>query len=95
MKYAKLVLIVSAMSISGLAIAHEKPADLPACQGPVKACEAGGFTIGGHKHGAAKGVWADCIGKVAHGKSVANVTLSQSDAQACHNAAKALRHGGK
>ncbi len=83
-----------AIGLSPVAHANDKAKDDPACAGLVKSCEAAGFALGAHKT-TGKGVWADCVHKLARGKTVAGVTATQSEAEACQKAAKADRAANK
>ena len=66
----------------------EKAKDLPQCAAITKACEAAGYEPGDHKKNG-KGLWVDCVGAIAHGKTVAGVTATQAEAKACADVAKA------
>jgi hypothetical protein len=88
---SRMKLSVIALVICLGSIAHaEKAKDLPQCATLTKACEAAGFEPGAHKKNG-KGLWVDCVGAIAHGKTVAGVTATQADAKACADAAKAER----
>lgn len=52
------------------------------CKQIVAACEAGGYTKGGHKAGG-KGLWKDCVKPLKAGQPVAGVTVDSSVIQAC------------
>ncbi len=95
MKTASMSLLVLGLLAGAQAFA-QKPADLPACTSIVKSCEAAGFEPGEHKANG-KGLWVDCVGAIANGKTVAGVTATQAEAKACHDAAKAhhKEHGKK
>lgn len=67
-----------------------KPMDLPACQAIAKQCAAAGFEPGDHKKNG-KGLWVDCVGAIAHGKTVTGVTATQAEAKTCADASKAAR----
>lgn len=60
---------------------------------PIKtACEAAGYTHGGHKTG--KGLMKDCIHPIVSGQSVAGVTVNPTDVSACKTKVeKQPRHG--
>lgn len=81
-----LLSVTSVIATSNNAAA--KPADLPQCQTLVQQCEKAGYEPGEHKKDG-KGLWVDCVGAIAHGKSVPGVTASQADAKTCADAAKA------
>lgn len=51
------------------------------CKEIKEACEAAGFKKGEHKDG--KGLWKDCIDKVAKGETVTGVTISAEAVAAC------------
>ena len=82
----KFTVLVLTLALGSLAHA-QKPMELPACSSLAKSCEAAGFMPGEHKKDG-KGLWVDCIGAIAHGKTVAGVTATQADAKACEDAAK-------
>lgn len=89
MKRVQTVLSLTVL-FSALTAFGEKPVDSPACSAAVKACEAAGYEPGDHKKNG-KGLWVDCIHAIAKGKTVAGVSVSQADAKACMEAAKAHR----
>jgi hypothetical protein len=64
-------------------------------QGPCReirsACEAGGFTKGGHKDGKNKGLFKDCMKKVMNGEKVEGVTIAPEQISACKDK-KEKRH---
>jgi GH24 family phage-related lysozyme (muramidase) len=93
MKSLQLSALALVLSFGFLAHA-EKAVDAPACASLVKSCEAAGFEPGEHKKNG-KGIWVDCVGALAKGKTVAGVTASQADAKACAQAAKADRAANK
>jgi len=71
--------LVAAVFASGSAFAQAKPhkgnghhPDGP-CAPIAKACHAAGFKVGDHKNG--KGLWLDCVAKIAGGETVAGVTV--------------------
>lgn len=84
----KLMALILVLVSGSFAFAADKPADLPQCASIVKACEGAGFEPGEHKKNG-KGLWVDCVGALAHGKTVAGVTAAEADAKACQEAAKA------
>ena len=53
------------------------------CKQIVQACEAGGYTKGGHKNQNGKGLWKDCVRPLKEGKTVANVNVDPTVVQAC------------
>lgn len=85
----KLTALATILALGSFAHA-QKPADLPQCATIVQQCEKAGFEPGEHKKNG-KGLWVDCVGAIAHGKTVAGVTVSQADAKACQQGAKAER----
>ena len=85
----KLVLITASLLMVG-AVAQAKggkPKDDPACANIAKQCEAQGFMPGAHKRNG-KGLWADCVGKIAKGETIAGVNATVDEAKACAAAAK-------
>jgi hypothetical protein len=85
----KFSLLVLTLTLGSLAQA-EKPKELPQCASIAKACEAAGYHAGDHKK-TGKGLWVDCVGAIAHGKTVEGVTATQEEAKACADAAKVER----
>jgi len=85
----KLTVLAALLTLGSLAHA-QKPAELPQCTSIVQQCEKAGYEPGEHKKNG-KGLWVDCVGAIAHGKSVAGVTASEADAKACAQAARAER----
>lgn len=67
----------------GLLAGHAYAADDAGkpCMKIKQACEAAGFTKGGHKEG--KGLMMDCMKKLAQGESVAGVNISAEDMASC------------
>lgn len=51
------------------------------CKQIVSACEAAGFTKGGHKN--KKGLWKDCVGPIKNGKTVEGVTVDSKIIDGC------------
>jgi hypothetical protein len=103
MKKILFLFAVSALFISALAFAKNDGSDLPACKGVTDVCMAAnvsgtdsktnvaqhGYQPGEHNRDG-QGLWADCVAKIAHGKTVASVTgITQASAQACLAAQKA------
>ncbi len=74
-------LLVALLSISLTAHADNHKDGHHPCKEIKEACEAAGFKKGGHKEG--KGLWKDCIDKVAKGESVAGVTISAEVVASC------------
>jgi hypothetical protein len=98
------VLFLSQIFIFGsLALAKNDGSDIPACKGVTDVCMAAnvtatdsknGKTMNGYQPGEHKrdgeGLWADCVAKLAHGKTVAGVSgVTQASAKACLDAEKA------
>ena len=85
-----LVLIASAMTAFSAGAGDQPCKDIKA------ACEAGGFTKGGHKKDN-KVLYADCMKKIMAGETVPGVTVSADQVTACkakkdkHAAAKAAK----
>ena len=67
----------------GLLASHAFAADDASkpCMQIKQACEAAGFKKGDHKEG--KGLFADCMKKLAAGESVAGVNVSAEEVAAC------------
>lgn len=86
---ASLVLL-SALATTAYGKAHQRPQDLPACAAIARACEAAGFEPGDHSK-TGKGLWVDCIGQIAKGKTIAGVTATKEEARACRDGAEDLR----
>lgn len=68
---------------------HMKAAALPQCANIVPQCEKAGFEPGDHKK-TGKGLWMDCVSKVAGGASIAGVSVPEAEAKSCADAAKAV-----
>lgn len=84
MKFSLLVLVLGFV-VSTAVWARQKPADLPQCQTITSSCKAAGYLPGQHKKDG-KGLWMDCVGAIAHGKTVAGVAATQDQAKACMQA---------
>ncbi len=69
------VLVASSVFAEG---DHEKSKP---CLEIKKACEAGGFVKGDHKDG--KGLYKDCVQKLANGETVAGVSVTPDMVSAC------------
>lgn len=52
------------------------------CKAIKEACEKAGFKAGDHKK-TGKGLWIDCVDKVAKGETVEGVTIAAADVAAC------------
>lgn len=89
--------------VSGSAFAAHDGSDLPACKGVTDVCMAANVSATDSKSGKAmhgyqpgehardgEGLWVDCVGALAHGKTVAGVTgVTQAAAKACAQAERA------
>ncbi len=84
------VLILSSSVVSFGASADDKGP----CREIRAACEAGGFTKGGHKDGKNKGLFMDCMKKIMAGESVQGVTVASEQVAACKEK-KEKRHSKK
>ncbi len=73
-------LLIALLSISLNANADHHEGHHP-CKEVKSACEAAGFKKGAHKDG--KGLWKDCIDKVAKGETVPGVTVSAEVVSSC------------
>jgi hypothetical protein len=62
----------------------------PECSKVVGACKTAGYEPGDHKKGG-KGLFADCLGKVAKGDVVEGVAATKEEAKACMQAIKAVK----
>jgi hypothetical protein len=103
-------MFLAPLLLSGfLAHAKNDGTDLPACKGVTDVCMAAnvsgtdskngktehGYQPGEHSRDG-KGLWVDCVAKLAHGKDVPGVTgVSKESAQACIGAEKAAHGKGK
>jgi len=80
----KLIMIAALLTISNVFAESEKnksgQGEKP-CLEVKKACEAAGFEKGKHKEG--KGLYLDCIKKLANGESVAGVSVSADVIASC------------
>lgn len=94
MKNFKFVLLASVFSLSASVFAAENAATDPACTAIVAACEGAGYQPNEHKKNN-KGLWIDCIGAIAKGKTVAGVSNTKEEARACmkvHRQARKQKH---
>jgi hypothetical protein len=85
------------VAYSGYAAVKGDGHKIPQCEKIAAACEAAGFQPGDHKKNG-KGLWVDCIGKIAKGETVAGVSSTKDEALACEAAKKekkAERHAQK
>ncbi|CAN5524959.1 hypothetical protein BH10BDE1_BH10BDE1_14950 [soil metagenome] len=87
---ATFVLSSGFMTMAQAQAPSAKPADLPACTSIVGQCEKAGFEPGDHKK-TGKGLWVDCVHKVAKGTAIAGVTATPAEAKSCQDAAKEVR----
>lgn len=91
MKLKSILVITFFSTVSVFAQANEKAVNSPECGAVVKACEAGGFSVGSHKKNH-KGLWVDCIAKLAKGKPVEGVSgVSSDEAKKCVEVKKQKR----
>lgn len=90
MKIFKSVLLVMFFGLSVSAFANHEESD-PACAAIVTACKGAGYEPGEHKKNH-KGLWVDCVGKIAKGKTVEGVSNTKEEARACM---KAKHHARK
>jgi hypothetical protein len=91
MKTALALILAQAILISPAAFAIQDGSTFPACTGVANVCIAKGYLPGEHKKDG-KGLWADCVSKVAKGKAVAGVSatdINPTAAQGCMAAYKA------
>lgn len=78
-----------------LSFAANSAASLPECSRIASACESQGYKAGQHSK-SGKGLWIDCIGVIAKGKTVPGVSgFTADEAKACERAAKALQQQKK
>ena len=64
--------------------------EIGACKAISEQCVSAGYKPGDHKTGG-HGLWIDCIGAIARGKSVTGVTASKAEAKTCLKAKRAAR----
>ena len=107
MKFASIVILSSLLAGSS-AFAKHDGSDIPACKGVTDVCMAAdvnatdsktGKSVHGYEPGEhmrdGKGLWVDCVAKLAKGETVAGVTgVSKESATACLAAEKAAHGGG-
>lgn len=86
------ILVVSSFSIlfAQVALAVDPVTTTPACAKIVQDCEAQKYDPGMHRKDG-MGLWVDCIGAIAHGKTVAGVSDTQAEAKTCLQAKRAER----
>jgi hypothetical protein len=100
----KKILVSSVIVFSSLAAfaSHKDGSDVPACKGVTDVCMAANVTATDSKTGKpvtgyqpgehrkdGKGLWADCVSKLAKGEPVEGVTgVSKESAKACQQAEK-------
>ena len=95
--FSKVLATLSLLALLGtpFAFAADSPTSLPECSRIISACEAQGYKSGAHNK-SGKGLWVDCIGAIAKGKTVSGVTgFTFDDAKACEKAAKAQQQAQK
>jgi hypothetical protein len=86
-------LLVLSLFVCSSAFAHggHDGSDIAACKGVTDVCMTKGFEPGDHKKNG-KGLWMECVHKLAKGETVEGVTgVSKESAQSCADAAKAMR----
>lgn len=83
---------------ASIARSETKPSPTPVpsikagpCQAVMAACQAAGYTQGGHPQG--KGIHADCVGKLFRGESVPGVSVTQEQIKACENRHQQIDNG--
>lgn len=81
MKQIIITLAALTLSCASFADNHEKHEKSHPCKEIKEACEAAGFTKGGHKN--KKGLQVDCIKKLMNGESVEGVTVDAAKISAC------------
>lgn len=85
----KKVILCAAMALTFSSVLHAEEMDPKhPCLNIKKACEAAGFVKGQHKQG--KGLWKDCMDKLAKGETVPGVTANPTEIEACK--AKHMEH---
>jgi hypothetical protein len=86
MKHIVLCTVI-ALAFSSALHAEEMDSKHP-CHNIKTACEAAGFVKGQHKQG--KGLWKDCMDKLAKGEAVPGVAAEKTEVEACK--AKHMEH---
>ncbi len=90
--------ILSVLVLASSLVAFSASAGTSPCKDIKAACEAGGFTKGGHKKDN-KGLYIDCMKKIMAGETVPGVSVTADQVTACkakkekHQAAKAAKAG--
>lgn len=81
--------------VGSLLVLNQAQAESQPCKEIKAACEAAGFTKGGHKPktNSFKGLYKDCILKIRDGETVPGVTISAETVAACK--AKKAKRGAK
>ena len=74
--------LFSAFILASSLVAISVAADDKPCKEIRAACEAGGFTKGGHKN-ENKGLFKDCLQKILAGETVAGVTVTPEQVAGC------------
>jgi hypothetical protein len=90
MKNLKFVLLASIFGMNVFAFAAETAVNDPACTAIVAACEGAGYKPGEHKQNG-KGLWVDCVGAIAKGKTVEGVNGTPKEARDCMKAKRQSR----
>jgi hypothetical protein len=85
--------ILSVLVLASSLVAFSASAGTTPCKDIKSACEAGGFTKGGHKKDN-KGLYKDCMQKVMAGETVPGVTVTADQVTAC-KAKKEKHHAAK
>lgn len=62
----------------------------PECAKIVPQCKAAGFEPGQHRK-TGKGLWVDCVGAIARGRTIAGVNATKDEARSCRGVARASR----
>ena len=73
------VLIAFAFVIGGIAHAADSTPDIKECKAVKKACKGAEFSKGAHKEGNRKGLFVDCMMKLAKGEKVEGVDIDPAD----------------
>ena len=79
-------ILIAALALSASVAGHARAEDSKReknhpCKAIKEACEAAGFKVGDHKD--KKGLWKDCIEPIKAGQTVAGVTVSAAEIEAC------------
>jgi len=82
MKNESKLTLLSALVLASSLVAFSAGASDKPCKEIHAACEAGGFTKGGHKKDN-KGLFKDCLQKILAGETVAGVTVTPEQVAGC------------